>query len=233
MILTVCLAACGGTASAPTPTPTPSLTRGEFLVDVGPLGALALSTNGQQVIAYLCDGTDQQLTRAEWFSGPVTSTGIDLTSPAGAHLVASMGGQAIMGSVTLKDGRSAPFDAGQVANPGSDTGLFRSEASFNGVPYVGGWILVPQKAAGAALASLAVLGGWSDPDGRQVGRHVGGSMNRLSGGWMIGPEPEGGRGGIVNKQTGALVVSPLPANGSVSVPNVGTFRLTACRQGQC
>jgi hypothetical protein len=236
LLLTLLLAACGSTPAAVTPTPPASaLTKGEFMVDTGQLGFLGLSTNGQQVIAYLCDGTEQQLSLAEWFTGPVTTSGgIDLTSPAGAHLVASMGGQEIMGTVTLKDGRSAPFTAGMLMTPDSDMGLFRSEASFAGVPYVGGWILGKYPAASAAPGSVAQLFGGNGLSGAQAGRGVGGSMNRLSGGWMIGPEPEGGRGGIINKQTGALTVSPRPdSSGSVSVPNVGTFKLTPCRQGQC
>ena len=39
--------------------------------------------------------------------------------------------------------------------------------------------------------------------------------------------------GIINEQTGALVVTP-PVNGnSVTVPGVGTFQLTSCREAQC
>jgi hypothetical protein len=59
------LAACGGTASSSSVTHTPAaaptataaaLVKGEFVGDAGQLAGIALSTNGQQVIAYLCDG---------------------------------------------------------------------------------------------------------------------------------------------------------------------------------
>ena len=56
---------------------------------------------------------------------------------------------------------------------------------------------------------------------------------------MIGPEPEW-RGGIIDEQTGALIavppLSPGPPMGtpfSVTVPGLGTFRLTHCHQAQC
>jgi len=40
--------------------------------------------------------------------------------------------------------------------------------------------------------------------------------------------------GIINEQTGALIVSPIPdVITSVTVPHLGTFRLTPCRQAQC
>ncbi len=36
--------------------------KGEFVGDAGRLAGIALSTNGRQVIAYLCDGNAQYLT---------------------------------------------------------------------------------------------------------------------------------------------------------------------------
>jgi hypothetical protein len=140
------LAACGGTAAsvnhsaAAIPTTSTALVKGEFVGDAGGLAGIALSTNGQQVIAYLCDGDAHQLSLAEWFRGPVTSSGIDITNAHGAHLVAAVSAQAITGTVTLKDGRSAAFSARLLLDPGSDYGLFRSEETFNGVQYLGGWI---------------------------------------------------------------------------------------------
>lgn len=110
------LAACGGTASSSPVTRTPAaapaaLVKGEFVGDTDRLAGIALSTNGRQVIVYLCDGDAQQLSLAEWFKGPVTSTGINITNAHGAHLVATVSARAITGTITLKDGRSAPFTA--------------------------------------------------------------------------------------------------------------------------
>ena len=150
------LAACGSTASSVTHTPTAAptaaaaaLVKGEFVGDAGRLAGIALSTNGRQVIAYLCNGDARQLSLAEWFKGPVTSTGIDITNPHGAHLAATVSAQAITGTVTLKDGRSAPFTARLLPDPGRIYGLFRSEETFNGVRYLGGWIVNPLHFASA------------------------------------------------------------------------------------
>jgi hypothetical protein len=150
--ISLLLAACGSTASSSSVTRTPTaaptaaaaaLVKGEFVGDAGQLAGIALSTNGQQVIAYLCNGSYQHLSLAEWFKGPVTSTGIDITNAHGAHLVATVSAQAITGTVTLKDGTSAPFTARLLPDPGRIYGLFRSEETFHGVRYLGGWIFNP------------------------------------------------------------------------------------------
>ena len=43
------------------------LVKEEFVGDAGRLAGIALSTDGRQVIAYLCNGDAQQLSLAEWF----------------------------------------------------------------------------------------------------------------------------------------------------------------------
>jgi hypothetical protein len=110
------LAACGGTASSSTATRTPTagpaataaaLVKGEFVGDAGRLAGIALSTNGRQVIAYLCDGDAHYLSLAEWFKGPVTSTGVDITNAHGALLAAALSAH-----------RSAAFDVHVLAGSG-------------------------------------------------------------------------------------------------------------------
>lgn len=216
LALILLLAACGSTPSSITPTATTAaLTKGEFVGDADPLAGIGLSTDGQQVIAYLCNGTDQHVSLAEWFKGPVTNQSIDITNAHGAHLVATVSAQAITGTVTLQDGRSAPFTARLLPNPGSQYGLFRSEQTFNGVRYLGGWIFNPQGFASTPPGAEAFLAEALIP-------------------LPTCCNPRDGGIGIINEQTGALIVSPIPDNvGSVTVPNLGTFRLTQCRQAQC
>jgi hypothetical protein len=157
LALILLLAACGRTASpatsaASSAAPAASaaaLVKGEFVGDAGDLAGIALSTDGRQVIAYLCDGTDRHLSLAQWFTGPVTGTSIDITNAHAAHLVATVTAQAITGTVTLNDGRVAPFTARLLPEPGSGYGLFRSEQTFHGVRYLGGWILNPPRVASA------------------------------------------------------------------------------------
>ncbi len=213
--LALLLAACGSTPSSVTTATTTTLVKGEFIGDVDNLAGIGLSTNGQQVIAYLCNGTDKHVSLAEWFKGPVTNNGIDITNAHDAHLVATVTAQAITGTITLKDGRSSPFTARLLPNPGSGYGLFHSEQTFNGVRYLGGWIFNPKGFASAPVGVEAFLAGALVP-------------------LPTGPAPEHGGIGIINEQTGALIVSPLPdVITSVTVPNLGTFKLTQCRQGQC
>ena len=216
------LAACGGTASSITHTPTAAptataaaLVKGEFAGDAGSLAGIGLSTNGRQVIAYLCDGKPQHISLAQWFQGPVTSTGIDITNAHGAHLVATVTAQAITGTVTLKDGRSAPFTARLISAPGSDYGLFRSEETFNGVRYLGVWIIPPPQLASA-----------------RAGTGTEASLASVMVPMPVCCNPDT-HGGILDERTGALITSPPFDGGSVTVPDVGTFRLTPCREAQC
>jgi hypothetical protein len=47
-------------------------------------------------------------------------------------------------------------------------------------------------------------------------------------------DPLRGGIGIINEQTGALIVSPPLRNlASVTVPGLGTFRLTHCLKARC
>ena len=220
---TVLLAACGGTASSSvthTPAAAPTATaaalvKGEFTGAAGSLAGIGLSTNGRQVIAYLCDGKPQHISLAQWFQGPVTSTGIDITNAHGAHLVATVSAQAITGTVTLQDGRSAPFTARLISASGSDYGLFRSEETFNGVRYLGGWIIPPPRLASA-----------------RAGTGTEASLASVMVPMPVCCNPDT-HGGILDERTGALITSPPFDGGSVTVPDVGTFRLTPCREAQC
>ncbi len=122
---------------------------------------------------------------------------------------------AITGTVTLKDGRSAPFAARLISGPGGGYGLFRSEETINGVRYLGGWIFVPPPLASARVGTEASLVSAMFP-------------------MPVCCPPRAGGAGIINEQTGALIVSPLVENiASVTVPDLGTFRLTPCREAQC
>jgi hypothetical protein len=218
------LAACGGTASSVTQSPTAAsaatstaLVKGEFVGDAGRLAGIALSTNGRQVIAYLCNGDAQQLSLAEWFKGPVTGNSIDITNAHSAHLVATMRAQVITGTVTLKDGTSTPFTARLLPDPGGIYGLFRSEETFNGVRYLGGWIFNPLHFASfrTGTGTVATLVSVLVP-------------------MPVCCLPDGRGAGIINEQTGALIMSPTVENiASVTVPGLGTFQLTPCREAQC
>ena len=223
--LIMLLAACGSTsssathaASSATPAATAAaLVKGEFVGDAGHLAGIGLSINGRQVTAYLCNGSHQHVSLEQWFTGPVISTGIDITNAHGTHLVATVSAQAITGTVTLKDGRSSPFTARLIPDPGNGYGLFRSEETFNGVRYLGGWIFNTRAFASPPAGADASLTAALFP-------------------LPLGPGPIDGRGGILDERTGALIVSPPPGAANpfrVTIPNLGTFQLTQCHQAQC
>jgi len=208
--LSVLLAGAGGAASSVAASAvTAAPVKGEF---VGPTAHwradIGLSTNGKQVIAYLCNGTTRHVSLAQWFKGPVTSSRIDITNAHGTHLVATVSAHAIKGTVTLKGGRSTPFTARLLPSTSRRYGLFRSEETLKGARYLGGWILVPRAKARAHMAGQAFLASAAPP------------LIRI--------------GGIINVRTGALIVSPPLRNlVSVTVPHLGTFRLTRCHQAHC
>ena len=149
----------------------------------------------------------------------MTGTGIDITNARGAHLVATVSAQAITGTVTLKDGRSAPFTARLLPDPGSGYGLFRSEETFHGVRYLGGWIFNPPHFASARTGT-----------GTQASEV---SLTRVMVPVPVCCAPDDRGDGIINEQTAALIKSPPVDGDSVTIPGLGTFRLTPCREAQC
>jgi hypothetical protein len=225
------LAACGGPASSSSVTdppaagqaaPAAALVTGEFVGDAGRLAGIALSTNGRQVIAYLCNGNARYLTLAEWFRGPVTRTGIDITNAHGVHLVATVSARAITGTVTLRDGRATRFTARLLPDPGRDYGLFRSEETFHGVRYLGGWIFNPPQFASYRTG----------PGTQTEGISVTSAIAPMPVCCLPGNNIRGA--GIIDEETGALIRSPLPETiASVTVPGLGAFQLTPCREARC
>ena len=164
----VCVSACGGGgggggASQPTTTTTttPGNTtssikgapatnaasiQGDF-VSLLPDGhtRLALSTDGQQMIAYASDGDDANPpTFAPWFVGSVSDNSVELDSTTdGDRLQATLTPQNAAGTITLKDGTTLVFTAEHLSNADNEagSGLYRGQATFNGESYLAGWIV--------------------------------------------------------------------------------------------
>jgi|GEM_PF-934907 len=217
------LAACGAstTSSAPSPTAAPTAkVTGEFVSrDLTVHTWVGLSTDGQQVTAYACDGDDEHpITFAQWFTGSVTNNAVDLTNANGAHLVATFTSQAATGTVTLPGGKSFSFTANAITT--SEAGLYRSEQTIGGVTYLAGWV-VPESAV--APTPTAFLLGSLAPAGL---------LSRCSCSICCCG------GGIIKPRTNQLLPAPRLtsqeiASGQVTVPNVGTFALTHCTDGKC
>lgn len=175
--------------------------------------------------AYTCDGDNQHhITFAQWFfKGNVTNNTVDLTNAGGAHLVATFTSRAATGTVTLPDGKSFPFTANAITDPASKAGLYRSELTVGGVSYLAGWIVPTEQALNPLSTPTAFVGGLFAPAEDLVRSCC--HECCMS-------------GGIINERTKQLLAVPrfflqdLTA-GQVVVPNVGTFALAHCRDGQC
>ncbi len=101
---------------------------------------VAIVTNGEQVMGYVCDGE----TTAEWFTGAAARDSIDLTSAGSIGLVAERGtGDTLDGTLTASDGTESSFSATRVDVDGSEGGLCRGILQVDGVTYTGGWIVLP------------------------------------------------------------------------------------------
>ena len=231
LLALILVSACGGSASAPaaTPTITAASVAGEFVGVTNSAPAIAISTNGQQLIAYACDGYPKQKhapTFAVWFKGAVSHNAANVTAANGSHLVVTLSSMAALGTVTLSSGHSFSFTAKII--PGTTgAGLYRGEETFAGVRYLAGWIIPTQETAtptpsSSAFGSAALLSVVLQP--------------ALSG--PNGPQVESRHGGILNGQTGALLSLPAVttqdfAARRMTVPNLGTFTMALCRQAQC
>ena len=224
------LAACGGStpSSAPSPTSAPATkVAGEFAAgSKNDHTWVGLSTDGQQVTAYACDGDETHpITFAQWFKGPVTNNMVDLTNANGANLVATLTSRVATGMVILPGGTSFSFTA--TAQTDRRAGLYRSEQTIGGVTYLVGWVVPDQylKGLSAAIAFVSGSGALAalDPMSFCSDCRCACCCNG---------------GGILNEQTKQLLTAPwlspqFLTSGQETVPNLGTFQLTQCRQGTC
>jgi hypothetical protein len=181
-----------------------------------PGGCIALSTDGNQVVVYICDGTYMHPpTLSHWMRGEMQSGSARIAAD-GFTLLAEwqLQGQRVTGMLTLPNGTALPFVAYNHWPDGSRWSVYRSEEQFGGVTYVGGWIANPP---GVRLIDLSL------PRDLQ--------LQALSQPVPDDDSPRSG-GGIINQQTGAVLpyVEPNLTTMTVEVSGLGTFRLHRCIQ---
>ncbi len=89
---------------------------GEFVGDISEADAFVSlvteefqeqGSEEREVRGYLCDGGQLN----EWFSGTVTANEVQLASPNGVQLDATLAPEAATGTITLSDGNSVGFEA--------------------------------------------------------------------------------------------------------------------------
>jgi hypothetical protein len=113
---------------------------------------LAVSTDGDQAVAYVCNGH----TIEAWLQGSVKGNQVNLTGNKGANLTGSLSGLALFGTVTPDTGLSLPFSAELSPHP---AGVFQARIAINGLATRIGWAVLPD----GAQVGVAVIGSARQP----------------------------------------------------------------------
>lgn len=117
---------------------------------------IAIATNGTDILAYVCDGTDTDATIAEWFKGTLSGKSFSLTSKSTAQLIGQIEDGAAIGTLTLADGSPLAFNAPLATG---NAGLYRKEVTENGSDVISGWIVLKDgEVRGATLAAAVGFG---------------------------------------------------------------------------
>lgn len=228
-------------------------TGGEYAFDLLDIegGMIAISSDGTNVLAYVCDGrTTHQPTMEFWLKGPVTD-GLVQLSDNNTQVVARLSPDDARGSVRLSDGSLHQFIAPAIAPDISGKGLFRSAQTFNGVPYLGGWIALPEfngrrlgeqqetPVVEPAAFVVAKPSGFAElaADRPPAPPRGGVLYHPPQSGPVYRPPPALPRTGgcIINQQTGSILpyVAPNFATMKADVPGLGTFELRRCLKTVC
>jgi hypothetical protein len=115
---------------------------GEFVARLGATDSFAGIVVGQgKALAFVCNGTDANVSVWGWFAGDVTEGHTRLTSTTGLTLDLHFTGSDLSGIVTFADGS---FEAFQASPLPQDTvaGLYRAEGTVADGTFVGGWIVL-------------------------------------------------------------------------------------------
>src|SRR5580700_6631843 len=113
---------------------------------------LAVSTDGNQAVAYVCNGH----TIEAWLQGSVKGNQVNLTGSKGASLTGSLTGLAMFGMVTPNTGLSLPFSAELSPHP---AGVFQARVAINGLATRIGWAVLPD----GTQVGVAVIGSTRQP----------------------------------------------------------------------
>ena len=110
---------------------------------------LAITTEGSQAAAYVCNGQ----TIEAWLQGRVNGNQVTLAGHNGAALTGSLSGLAMFGTVTLSAGQSFPFSAELSPHP---AGVYQARITINGLATRIGWAVLPDGTqVGVAVAGTA------------------------------------------------------------------------------
>jgi hypothetical protein len=83
--------------------------------------------------AYVCDGADVSI----WMTGQFS--GDEVTLASGDHRIVLTRLNSVSGTLSLAGGDEVPFTAERATG---EAGLYRTETTFEGMDYIGGWIIL-------------------------------------------------------------------------------------------
>jgi hypothetical protein len=158
-ILVVALAACdvhGTAAPAPTNTSVVSV-EGDYVGEIAGLNAgIAITTDGNNALVYIGDGTPSQVTISAWMQGQDVNNVITITSSFNLEVSALLTTNSASGNVTITGSSNTyTFTATAVTSRGGP-GVYQGQLTVEGVAYLGGWFVLP---SGVATGNIPTMGG--------------------------------------------------------------------------
>ena len=112
--------------------------------------------NNGSLTAYVCDGTETTVNKAEWFKGSASNNTFNLSSANGASLTGEIKTDGITGTLTEANGQPISFTLGISTG---DAGVYRADLTNSNGTYIGGWIVLP---SGEQRGSVSFQGGVGD-----------------------------------------------------------------------
>lgn len=129
---------------------------------------IAITVQGDQVAAYLCDGDQVEA----WLEGTITGGELNLQGSGDAGATGSLAGDAVFGTVQVQ-GTQWPYAAQRAESP---AGLYEGRGTVDGAPARIGWVVLPD----GSQTGVAKIGDTTRPapaldPGRLTGVEVDGS----------------------------------------------------------
>ena len=112
---------------------------------------LAVDTEGNKAVAYVCNGKNIEA----WLQGSVSGNQVTLTGKKGATLTGTLSGLDLFGTVTPRTGQTFPFAAALSPHP---AGVYQARIEVNGLATRIGWAVLPDGTQiGVAVEGTAEL----------------------------------------------------------------------------
>ncbi len=153
------LAACNvHSTAAPAPTNTSVVTvEGDYIGTIPGLNAaIAITTDGNNALVYIGDGTPTQVTYSAWMQGQDVNNVLSITSSFNLEVSALLTTNTASGNVTVTGSSNTYTFTASVITSRGGPGVYQGKLTVGGVDYLGGWFVLPP---GAATGTIPAMGG--------------------------------------------------------------------------